>query len=536
MSSLLQRQLCARSAFLEPLIEAIECKELDISIGISQCPSLIPLAMESWERNEAHNVKFQRTQLKMVQMLEAHGCDPWVEANNLNLLTLAYRAHNPLLLAWAATHPQAPPNQVHDFFFKQQRSTLFGVDANMIDALVAIGAAADATDEKGNTPLHLARNTGQVASLLKAGVDGYALNEEGLDARDSWDLAKIDIEQRNAMERELANHFPMRAEKIIRQFGAQIYKQGSARTKARLKEAKVDATTAQWRGLNLIELLTCEALDDIRDEKGDKKDYSGRQGERWRKAFDTTLKMMSARNATFVDPARVQAATELFMGFAQPSPMRAWAPGAIMESADHPASKLTNHPIARRIDHCLELIERAVEMGVLRDGSHVAANLASRHIATLSRAEWAVQDASGESRLLHLLDLATRGLWDTHWSIAPADAYSPLSRLALDVDLVAGMMDRPHGVGIVLLAQTRTKTDVLDGFGTRIVLQLKDRGMDQFALSHEDPRLAAALVELGKSMQAVLRKIGKALDMEAQRQDLDRQTTPGRGVGRAVRL
>lgn len=536
MTSLLRRHLRARHAFLDPLIEAIECGELDITVGIAQCPSLIPQAIERWERTEAHNIEFQKSQLKMVQLLEQHGCDPWVGWNNLNLLSLAYRAHNPLLLLWAARHPRAPGYKLPEFFSAHPHSPLFGVDGRMIEALVDLGAATDVVDDKGNTPLHLARNADQAIALLKAGVNGYALNQEGLDARDCWDGSKVLSEQRREMEAALATCFPMQAEKIIRQFGSQLYKQGGSRIRARLKEAGVDAASAQWQGFGLIEIFVCESLNNIRDEKGDKKDYTGRDGERWRKSFEAALKMVSNPHQLPACLESIQAATELFLGFIQERPRMPHVVSEPIELVEHPASNPTCHPIARRIDHCIDLIERAVNARLLLDGSYVAANLVSLHIGRLSRDEWLCEDGSGESRLFRLLCLATRGLWDDAWARGSHDTHSPLSRLPIDVDMVPEMLARPHGVGMLILAQTRTKTDVLDKLGTRILSHMSEQGMDQFILSHDDPWLRAALRELEKSKQAVLRNLSRDLDMEAQRQDIERQTVPGKGLKRAFRL
>ena len=541
MATLLQRHLCSRGAAVQPIIEAIESGELDPSRGIAENPQLILQAVDSWERHDAHSVDFQNAQLKMIQILESHGADPWQKWPGSDLFTLAYRAHNAPLMRWAAEHPRAPVDLVAQFIANRPLSPLFGINEAMIKVLVDRGAPVDGRDEKGNTPLHTAHTPEKIHALLEAGVDGYAVNQEGMDARDAWDKTKLPTAQRRDMESALAAHCPMRAEKIIRTFGAQIF-QGAGRTRDRLKEAGVDPEKAQWKGFGLVELLVCEALNNVRDEKGDKKSL-GREDERWLKAFETTFKWVGGTQLTPEAAKSVQAAAELFFstkksfGVVAPAIKKAARPGG--DPADEiqsPAKTLTRHPVARRIDHCIDFIERAVEAGLLIDGSYVASNLSAQRITTLSRAEWLAEDASGRERLLHLLLLATRGLWDPAWSKASTEAYSPLARLAIDVDLVPGLMTKPHGVGVLILAQTRTKTDVLDGFATRLVSEISEQGPERYALSLSDPWLAASLTELEKARQPALRKLGKTLALEAQRQDLDRHTPAGQGQSRSLRL
>lgn len=542
MATLLQRHLCSRGASVQPIIEAIESGELDPARGIAENPQLILQVVDSWERHYAHSVAFQNAQLKMVQILETHGADPWQDWDGSNLFTLAYRAHNAPLMQWAADHPRAPVDLVAQFIANRPLSPLFGINEAMIKVLVDRGAPVDGRDEKGNTPLHTAHTPEKIHALLEAGVDGYAVNQEGMDARDAWDKTKLPTAQRRDMESALAAHCPMRAEKIIRTFGAQIF-QGGGRTRDRLKEAGVDPEKAQWKGFGLVELLVCEALNNVRDEKGDKKSQ-GREDERWLKAFETTFKWVGGTQLAPEAAKSVQAAAELFFstkksfGVVAPAIKKAARPGGAPEDEiQSPAKTLTRHPIARRIDHCIDFIERAVETGLLTDGSYVAANLVSQRIGALSPLEWLVEDANGQARLLNLLAMATRGTWDQAWSKAPADAHSPLARLPIDLDLVPALMAKPHGIGILLLAQTRTKTDILDKFAARLLDELSDQGPERFILSHNDPWLVSSFSELERPLlPAALRKLGKPLALEAQRQDLNRQTPTSQGQPKSLRL
>lgn len=514
MKTLFEDNLFSRKSKAAALLRAIEDKEIDPQIAITRNPHLIAQALEKWGGIVHEDAQVHLDKLSLIQKLETLGANIWSGWNGANVLGLAYATHNAPLLSWVARHPKAPCGLIDAFFKSQGGSPLFGSDAAMIDALFQIGASADIQDSQGNTPLHLAINARQVSALLAGGMNGDALNHDGRDARDYWDDRKISSAARRSMEQALGEKFPIQPEKMFRRFGEHLSKLGITKTKRRIKETGIHPAQANWNGFGLVELYVAHVLDHLLDDNGAIKQS--------KKKVDRTLSELSAckswigKNGGLANlSTSIVAAEDLFNANA---PSKAVS---LFGARNIQGAKIT----APRLECAYLLLEKMATHGLVKDGSYIAANLMRAHIQDLTHEEWMTLDASGMQRFEHLLMLSTRGLWDRQWLRGAVD-YSPLSRLPFDIDLMRLAMDRPQGLGTVILAKTRTKTNAVDALSTLIASYPVEKGLHNFELSESDPGLVCAIEEIrGFTHNMAFLDLAKEIESEMRRQDLSRQTS-----------
>lgn len=501
-STLLERTLCAMGGCdAALLVRAIERGEINPQVSIKETPALLAKTIDAWMRPVPRAADKEQSEIALIALLEKHGAELWAGWGDRNPFFAIHQTRSAPLLVWAARHPKAPRAALTSFLSGEPYSPWFDASAEMVRALSDLGAHANPVDHLGNTPLHLARTSDKVAALVDAGMNGHALNHAGESAWDHWDQAKISSGERKAMEAAIGTRFPFPPEKILREFGRQLLGNGLERTRKRLREAGIEPKDAQWMGLDLIELIAVEIMSRTLDRDG-RVIGNPRTEKQHRALLQSTIDMVQPWQLDRQRQARVASVLRLLKA----------------DTSAH-MEKLIQTPLHEQIMDCARLLERGVQAGLLHNAAYMAASLTAHYFEKIEPADWMRTDADGRTILLHLLSLGTRS-WDAAWGMrcGKPEMFSPLSRLPISPSAVHTLLQQPGGLGVMLLLQTKTRTDRLDSIGKAILDYLTPGAIECMDLAAQEPCLPAGIDAIKESQVKEMRALGKTLLRERERQ------------------
>lgn len=560
--SALDTLLAAKPSCVGGVLDAIERGEVSVAKSIEASPHLLVnfLREASQSGRERETPTQRQAQTRMIELLLAHGADPWVEDyRGKDGFYWAVILGNSAVVDMLARAPGAPADLNERTEGRDGTSVIFQACNNtpMLRTLIGLGFDKHAT-RNSRTLLHETQSPEAAAFLLAQNLDPAAKTDQGLDVQAYWDKMGFTAPHRSKMDLALRGYLPQEPEKLVQGFAVACLEVGVPAAKQRLVAAGIDPGVAGHAGFSLPELLAIEGLRRGLKSKGHHSLGNEMGHKHWRKLVFSAVRHCQMDKASEEQKRQLRDVVELmemadqhlrFEHRAKTLPssrsLKSKNPAAPKDTSSNDLRSAvglgprntTVALAAETIDRWATLLDRMVDARLVDNGS-----LLATWILQYSFYSWdayANHAQSGEALFLRLAKQATRSDFDPNWegpqSLAKNMYSMPLSLQRIPLPIPERLAKLPNGIGVMgsLIGTISEDRAPLQWMSARLK---EHETSGDLKISMQDPWLASAVEVMKESKYPQKVELSQRLRVLAEQQDLQATTTPSHLAKRGPRL